>query len=80
MAGSLGRFQVMWLLYGSVFVLPSAIAGMFSSFTFQSVLTACLLCSHFLPVLMAKDRSHTKSRAAKWLEPYNKRPINCTTD
>ena len=25
---------------------------------------------------MAKDNSRTKSRAAKWLEPYNKSPTN----
>ena len=32
--------------------------------------------SRFLPFLMAKDNSRTKSRAAKWLEPYNKSPMN----
>ena len=49
---------------------------MLSSLNFQSVCIACLLCSHFLPFLMAKDNSRTKSRAAKRLEPYNKSPTN----
>ena len=40
-----------------------------SSFNFQSVRITCLLCSHFLSVLMAKDSSHTKSWAAHYSPP-----------
>ena len=62
------------------FSICHCLISVFCSFTFQSVLTACLPCSHFLPVLMAKDSSCTKSRAAKQFETYNKSPKSSSTE
>ena len=44
-----------------------------------SLLVSLFACSQFLPFLMAKDNSRTKSRAAKGLELYNKSPMNCSS-
>lgn len=54
-----------------------------------SLFVSLVSASRFLPFLMAKDNSRTKSRAAKWLEPYNQSQTNrssgrtsddCTSD
>ena len=74
----------MWRVSGHVastafslcFAIRFCLTCVFSSFNFESVLIACLLYSHFLPVLMAKDSSRTRSRAAKRFDPYNKSPKN----
>ena len=81
MCGGGGGVQVTWLVYGFsfCFAIRHCLTCVFSSLNFQSVRLACLLCSRFLPFLMAKDNSRTKSRAAKRLEPYNKSPTNCSS-
>ena len=67
-----------WLVqsFSFCFAIRHCLTCVFSAFNCQSVHIACFLCSHFLPFLMAKDNSRMKSRAAKWLEPYNKSPAN----
>ena len=75
-----GGFRSSGLCKGQFLFCHSPLPRVSSSFSFQSVRITCLLCSHFLPVLMAKDSSCTKSRAAKQLESYNKSQTNCSSE